>query len=148
MRKTLGFSQLKAWGMFVNKHSRILREVEKALDREGSLPLHWYDTLFVLSRAPQRMMRHSEIAETIITSRSALTRSLDKLEEIGYIKKQQCPKDGRGLHVILTNDGIKALKKAWPVYRKAVHEHFGQYLSTQDAKILEKILTQIKFESL
>lgn len=144
MSKSLEFSQFKAWEVFITRHSKIIRSIEKHLEQhKEAIPLHWYDILFVLSRSQDRMRRMSDIADMTITSRSALTRAVDKLVDEGYVKKHKCDKDGRGLYAALTPEGLKALKRTWPLYKKAIHEHFGKHLSTTDAKTLIRILSPL-----
>jgi DNA-binding MarR family transcriptional regulator len=145
MKQSLGLSQLKAWEELVECFSKTWSKIESQVDTEAAcLPLHWYDVLFVLSRSPNRMRRSSEIADMIVTSRAALSRSLDKLEDAGYITKQKCTKDGRGLYAVLTDNGFQQMKKTWPIYKKAIQNHFGSKLSSSDAKALTLLLSKIK----
>jgi DNA-binding MarR family transcriptional regulator len=144
MRSKLGLSQFKAWGSFIVSHSRVYRQVERALETaSGSVPYHWYDVLFVLHRAKDRRMRLSDLAEKIVTSKSALTRSIDKMADAGLIKRVQCNEDKRVQYAMVTAKGHQALKRSWPIYRAAVQEYFGKHLSNQEAKQLEKILGKL-----
>jgi DNA-binding MarR family transcriptional regulator len=44
--------------------------------------------LLSLENAPENRLRMSEIADRIVLSRSALTRSVDKLEAEGYLRRE------------------------------------------------------------
>lgn len=68
---------------------------------------------------PEKRLRLNEIADLIITSRSALTRSVEKLEKAGLIKKYKCKEDGRGLYATITTKGHRLLKEAWGLIAKA-----------------------------
>lgn len=144
MRSKLGLSQLKAWGSFIVSHARVFNEIERRMAaEEGILPFHWYDVLFVLNASRQQRLKMSELAEMIVTSKSALTRSVDKMVDEGLMKKVKCSEDGRVLYATMTAKGHAALKKSWPFYRAQVQELFGQYLSNQDARDLMNILMKL-----
>jgi DNA-binding MarR family transcriptional regulator len=144
MRTKLGLSQLRAWGSFIVSHARVYNEIERRMAQtEGVLPYHWYDVLFVLNTSKEKRMRMSELANLIVTSKSALTRSVDKMIDEGLMKKVRCKADGRVLYATMTPKGHVALKKSWPFYRACVHELFGQHLSSEEARELQRILMKL-----
>ena len=130
--------------MLLTRQPHVLRKIEQRLSKEENvLPLHWYDVLVVLNRAPQKRMRLSEIADRIVTSRSALTRSVEKIEAAGYLIKESADEDLRGQYAVITREGIEAMKATWTHYRKAIRENFSQYLSDKEAESLERLLRKI-----
>ncbi len=141
--KKLGLSQLKAWEGLVETHSRAMVQIERQMDKESPLPLHWYDILFVINRTSEKRLRLGDIADLIITSRSALTRSVDKLEVAGLIKKTKCKEDGRGQYAAITNKGHRLLKEAWGTYRQSINNYFGQYLNKEESLMLAQILSKV-----
>jgi DNA-binding MarR family transcriptional regulator len=144
MRTKLGLSQLRAWGSFIVSHARVYNEIERRMAQtDGVLPYHWYDVLFVLNTCKEKRMRMSELANLIVTSKSALTRSVDKMIDEGLMKKVRCKADGRVFYATMTAKGYVALKKSWPFYRAYVHEVFGQYLSSEEARELQRILMKL-----
>ncbi len=144
MEKQLGPKQLKSWEILITAQARVLWNIEKDLsNRDGVLPLHWYDVLLVLKSAPTGKMRLNEIADKIVTSRSALTRSIDKLVSEGYIKKSKADEDGRGLYAAITEKGRAAQKYSWSFYRNSIQENFGKFLTNDEAEQLQKILEKL-----
>lgn len=145
MGKRLGSDQHTAWYMFITRHSKVFRLIEKELeDKEGLLPLHLYDVLLPLKKSPDRRLRLSELAEEIVTSRSALSRSVEKLAKLGFLKKEKAMEDGRGQWAEITDKGLKALTATWPSYEAAIQEHFGQFLTADDSKKLTEILKKLE----
>lgn len=125
-------------------YARVMNEIERRMDAEdGILPFHRYDVLFVLNSSREKRLRMSELADLIVTSKSALTRSVDKMVDEGLMKKVKCAADGRVLYATMTAKGHAALKKSWPYYRAQVQELFGQYLSNEDARNLMNILMKL-----
>jgi len=144
MEKKLGKSQLDAWELFITRQSLVLGQIERSLDsQEAAVPLHWYDVLLVLKSAPEGKMRLAEIAERIVTSRSALTRSIDKIEAAGLIRKVKAKEDGRGLYAVITESGRKAQKETWVYYQQAIQEYFGKFFTEREADQLASLLANI-----
>lgn len=145
MRTKLGLSQLKAWGGFIVSHARVFNEIERRMaQQEDILPFHWYDVLYVINATSKdKRLKMSEVAELIVTSKSALTRSVDKMVDEGLIRKVPCGKDKRVLYATMTAKGHAALRKSWPFYKAQVQDLFGQYLSNEDARNLTKILMKL-----
>lgn len=143
-RNKLGLSQLKAWECLVTTHSRLLGKIERQMDLNSPIPLHWYDVLLVLNRSKEKRARLSDIADQIITSRSALTRSVEKLEKAGLLKKIRCEDDKRGQFAEITPEGQKALKQSWKHYRDLIHNEFGKLLSQKESHDLIYLLSKLK----
>lgn len=144
MEKKPSQNHLKAWEIFITQHAKILRNIEMDLESiEDCLPLHQYDILLVLNRAPKKKLRLSEIAEKIVTSRSNLTRSVDKLEKMSLVLKEKAQEDGRGQYAVLTNEGFVMLKKSWVHYRAAIQKYFARYLSKEEAHVLQKLIAKV-----
>lgn len=144
MRKSLGPEQHKAWAYFITRHSKVFSRIERDLEgKSGILPLHQYDILLALKNADEGKLRLSEIADAIVTSRSALSRSVEKLEKLGLLVKEKVLDDGRGQFAKLTAAGRRALANTWPAYEQAIEEHFGQFLKNDDCRALIAILKNL-----
>ncbi len=134
---------LAAWRNFITVHARLVDQIDKELEAAGCVPLHWYDVLIELAEAPEKRLRMAELADKVVLSRSGLTRLVDKLEAAGLLNRKSTPSDGRGAFAVLTDDGMAALRKAWPVYAKGIQEHFAQYLSDEEARVYRESLERM-----
>ncbi len=85
----------------------------------------------------------SELARKVVLSRSGLTRLVDKLEVAGLLTRESTPADGRGAFAALTDEGMAALRQAWPVYARSILKHFAQHLSDEEARIYQESLGRI-----
>lgn len=60
-----------------------------AIDRDpedaGISPLGWYDVRYALHEAPDRCPRMHELAHAVASSRSALTRQMNRLDKAGFV---------------------------------------------------------------
>jgi len=141
MSKKLKLSHLRAWDLFMVSHSETLRKIEK--DLHGTLPFNWYEMLYLVNSQPGHRVKMTELARMLVLSKSALTRSVDSLEKVGFLKRTSCPSDGRVSYITVTAKGLQNLKSAWPVFRASMQKHFGDRLTIQEAKQLEQLLLKL-----
>ena len=69
-------------------------------------------TLAILSITPSVTI--NELSVFAVTEQSTLSRTLDSLEEQGYIRRQPRAEDMRIRDVTITEDGRTAFEKVWP----------------------------------
>ena len=131
------------WGCLLRLQSQVVARIEEDLKEEGEISLTWYDVLLALENAPENRLRMGEIADRIVLSRSALTRSVDKLEAEGYLRRERCSHDERGAYAVLTKNGQRALAEARPVYWAGIKKYFAGNLTDADISSLESILEKI-----
>jgi DNA-binding MarR family transcriptional regulator len=134
-----------AWGALLRAHARLTEEVERRLAQAGLPGLDWYDALWSMERAGQERLRMCDLAELMVTSRSNLTRLIDRLEDAGLAARERSDQDRRNAYVIITAEGKKLRKKMWAVYEPAIEELFNAPLSEKERcaifEALRKILT-------
>jgi len=130
---TLNDQQLDAWRVFLRAHSELIRVLDRELEAEQGFPITFFDVMAQLNQAGGRL-RMSELADAVLLSRSGVTRLVDRMERDGLVKREHCPTDRRAMYATITPEGKRALAKARPVHVRGVAEHFGRYLSDEDAK--------------
>jgi DNA-binding MarR family transcriptional regulator len=139
---------IDAWGYLLRLQAEVIGHIEADLKEQGHISLTWYDVLLSLDNAPDRRLRMSEIADRIVLSRSALTRSVDRLQKEGYLKREPCGHDARGAYAVLTKKGVAAVTQARPVYWAGIKKYFADGLTDSELEVLDssfsKILTHFK----
>jgi DNA-binding MarR family transcriptional regulator len=134
---------LRAWRLFLQAHGRLLDVLESDLRAEVGLPLTWYEVLLFLSRAPGGRLRMTDLAASVLVSRSGLTRIVDRMKEAGLIERALCPSDRRGVFVVITGRGRDRLRAAAPVHLKGVQDHFLAHLTAAEARAVESALAKV-----
>jgi DNA-binding MarR family transcriptional regulator len=134
--------KLRAWRGFLEAHSSITRELERELREERGLPLSWYDVLVQLNEAGGEMRMH-RLASSLLLSRSATTRFVERLERAGLLVRDGAPDDRRGTVVRLTDQGMDTLRRAAGVHLRGVKRHFGDIISNEDAELLVRLMTKL-----
>lgn len=132
-----------AWHHFLIAHAKVTREIDRRLTEAGHVNLDVYDILVTLEFQEDFRLRMSELAERKAFSRSGLTRLVDRLEEQGLIVREPCPDDKRGAYAVLTDKGQQVRELAWPVFKDAIQELWGQFLTDRKAEDISKLFAKM-----
>ena len=110
------------------------------------MPHAYYQVLAMLSEAPERTLRMSQLAELTTSSASRLSHAVARLEEKGWVRRERHPTDRRGALAVLTDDGWAALQAAAPGHVAAVRgvlfDRLGPGQVTQLRAISERLTEQ------
>jgi len=134
--------RLRAWRLFLEAHARVVDRLGRELEAERDLPLTWYEVLLYLDRNGGRLRMH-ELAESLLLSRSATTRFVDRIEDAGLVARMTCPSDRRGTFVVLTDEGRVVFRGAAPVHLRGIDEHFTRHLTTEEAGAMAAALERV-----
>ena len=135
--------KLASWRAFLLTYNTIMRQMEQEMQDEQDLPLTWYDILAHLDSAHRGALRMQELAESVLLSRSGLTRLVDRMERAGLVERHPCEEDRRGTYAVITNRGEETLFQAMPGHINSINQHFLQYLDVFDAQALLRVLTKV-----
>lgn len=123
------------WRAFLEVNQRLYDQLDRELTRDVGQPLAYYQILAMLSEAPARTLRMSELADKTWSSRSRLSHAVDRLEEKGWVMRHSCDSDKRGAYATLTDAGFEVLSAAAPSHVTSVRRHVFENLS--DAQVDE-----------
>ena len=129
---------LEPWRLFLQAHAALVERLEHELRERRDLPLTWYEVLLHLAAAAEGRLRMSDLARSLLLSKSGVTRLVDRMEEAGLVERDTCSSDRRGSFARLTAKGRTVYKKAAPVHLAGVEEHFLERLTPAEAKTLTK----------
>jgi DNA-binding MarR family transcriptional regulator len=133
----------KAWRSYV----RATRLVDLALQRD--LACHGfshdeYEILVTLSERPGRSARMSELAESVVNSRSRLTHTVGRLESRGYVRRTASPDDRRGVVCAMTSEGFDALEVAAKSHVSGVRENLLNQMTREQFLALGTALEGVR----
>jgi len=134
---------LEAWAAFLAAHSVVLATLEAEIESERGLPLAWYEVLYRLQKSADGSLRMNELADSLVVSRSGVTRLIDRMAGGGLIERAECPTDRRGKLAVITPTGREALRAASPVHMRGIKEHFTDHLSAADARTLRRVFDRV-----
>ena len=115
-------------------HSQLVRTLDADLARDHDLPLSSYEVLLYLNDSDGGRMRMSELADSVLISRSGLTRLVDRLERQGLLKRERCTSDARGLFAEITPEGRRLFAQARQTHLDGVRRLFLERFSRDELR--------------
>src|ERR1700709_436402 len=79
----LSTTELGAWRGLLRVHTAVVKALDAELTAAHELPLSSYEVLMTLEAAPGHRRRMAELADSVLLSRSGMTRLVDRLERGG-----------------------------------------------------------------
>ncbi len=126
---------------------RGVRELDVALDRDlqaHDISLSEYELLSMLSEHPGGRMRMSALAELIVQSRSRVTHTANRLADRGWVCREPAPEDGRGVVLLLTDQGWAQIEAMAQVHVESVRRHLLDVLSTEQFRCLGDAMQHVR----
>jgi DNA-binding MarR family transcriptional regulator len=139
MTRWLDPDEQLTWRAFLAASRALMETLDRELQRDARMPHAYYEILVRLSEAPERRLRMSELAEATGSSRSRLSHAVARLEESGWIRREDCPTDRRGQVATLTDTGFEKLVAAAPGHVEGVRRHLLDPLAPGQADQLRRI---------
>src|ERR1700683_879833 len=119
------------------------RLLDEDLQRGAHMSLSAYTVLLHLSEAPGRALRMTELANRAYLSGSRTTRLVDELIGEGLVVKERNAADGRGFDVALTQEGMAALQRAYPVHLRSVRARVLDHVDRSTLPCFAKAVSAI-----
>ena len=132
------------WRAFLDANQLLFEQLDHELQRDARIPHGYYEILVRLSEAPDRRLRMSQLAERSQSSRSRISHAVARLEETGWVRRETCATDRRGLLAVLTDEGAEALAAAAPGHVEGVRRHLFDSLSAEQVCQLRVISEAVR----
>jgi len=131
----LSHEQQSTWRAFLAMSAALNARIERDLQQAAGMPHAYYQVLAMLSEAPGRSMRMHQLAELVQASQSRLSHAIARLEDYGWVRREQVQIDKRGQVAILTDAGLQALVEVAPGHAETVRSTMFDPLS--DAQLAD-----------
>jgi len=136
---------LGVWRSLLRAHASLMRELATDLAMKTRLPLGDFDVLAQLALAGGEL-RMTDLASKAFSSRSAMTRRVDRMVEEGLVGRTSSESDGRGVVVALTEAGMARLIQTVPVHLQGVSKLFLERLDDEELAVLEHALDKVSLD--
>lgn len=138
----LNETQQEAWRGLRTVMSRAFPEMERSLKAHDVLAVH-YHIFAVLSAAPDRTMRLSDIADAANMSQSHLTHRMRDLVDRGEVMVAPDPEDRRAKNATLTEAGMVRLEQLAPIHVEDVQRLIFDPLTPEQTEALADAMATI-----
>lgn len=145
MTQWLSKSEQDAWRSWLDASRLLISELNRELMEAHGLSTADYEILVQLSENPDQRIRMSELADRTFSSRSRLSHQIDRMEKAGFVQREACSVDARGLWAVLTPRGLAKIVEAAPDHVAGVRKHLVDLLSAEDfAKLGQSCQTVVQ----
>lgn len=129
--------EVAAWDGMLHVHAVVMRAFDELLRAEFDFTIGEFDVLATLQEAPDGMsLRMSDLAERVRGSPSRMTRRVEALEELGYVRRQPDPDDGRAVRAHITDRGNALMNSIARSHHELVRERFLDHLTDVEQRQL------------
>jgi DNA-binding MarR family transcriptional regulator len=133
---------LGAWRALLQAHASLLRQLATDLGEQTGLTVGDFDVLAQLAAAGGAV-RMTDLATRAFSSRSGMTRRIDRLVAAGLVRRAPADADARGVLVGLTEAGVARLTETVPVHLRGVADLFVAQLDDEELAVLERALHKV-----
>ena len=144
MARMTGQEKRAVWETLLRTVSSLMSTYEAELEESQGMALSWYDVLVQLGVAEGGRLRMQALADSVVLSRSGLTRLVDRIEREGLVRRDQSSEDRRSYYATITADGVEALRRARVVHHHCIQEHFARHLDDGELQALRRLLEKVR----
>ncbi len=128
-----------AWRGLLRVHTRIMRELDRALQADHGFGVDAYGVLITLVGSPGGALPIGELGEQRNLTASGVSRSVDRLTKTGLVERRANPDDGRSQLVGLTDRGLARLRAAQVTHHRIVRDLLLDRLGERDVGRLAEL---------
>jgi DNA-binding MarR family transcriptional regulator len=133
---------LAAWQAFLRAHASLMRSLAADLVAQTGITLGDFDVLAQLAMGGGEL-RMTDLAARAFSSRSGMTRRVDRLVADGLVHRSGAEGDARGVVVSLTEAGRARLSEILPIHVREVARLFVEPLGDDELWTLERAMRTV-----
>lgn len=123
------------------------RLLETLLDGDLSLEgvsLPEYEIMSMLSEAEHGRMRMSALADLVAQSRSRVTHTASRLQRRGLVTREASTDDGRGVELVITEQGRDVVDHLSKLHVESVRRHFIDLVTPEQFSCLGAAMAVVR----
>jgi len=139
----LDADELVAWKRLVAVVELLPGVLDSQLRRDAGLTHFEYFVLAMLSEAPERTLRMTNLAQRTNATLTRLSHVVRRLEDRSLVERFPCPEDGRATNARLTDAGWDAVVAAAPGHVATVRAEVIDALTPEQVRQLSQITESV-----
>lgn len=116
----LSDDEQRSWRFFVRLHPKLFARLSTGLQAQSGLSIADFEVLVALTDVPEGRIRFNDLARGIDWEQSRLSHQIRRMTKRGLVTREECPEDGRGAYVAISEPGREAIEAAAPEHVAAV----------------------------
>lgn len=136
-------AQQAAWRGWQRMHLQLTAKLNRQLGEDTGLSLQDYGVLVALTDRPDGRMRAFELGRELGWEKSRLSHHISRMVERGFVVREKCPTDQRGLYVAITPLGRDAIEAAAPGHVATVKSTFIDRLTPEQLHVITDVTTVV-----
>ncbi len=132
----LSDEEQRAWRALQQFGAPLAAALNRQLLADSALSSADYQVLVVLTEADGGVLRAGELGRETGWEKSRLSHHLKRMEARGLVRRAECLTDARGLLVVITEQGRKALTAAAPGHVATVRDLVIDALTPEQLRVL------------
>lgn len=137
-------TEQQAWRSYLYGNLRLMEQLNREVQLNSELTLAEYRILVMLSEAPGRSLRMSDLADGVLSSRSRLTHQIRRMEQENLVRRVSCLDDGRGVNAELTDEGHRRLVEAAPSHVEDVRRNFIDLMTPEQMAVITEVFEKVQ----
>ena len=136
-------THLQMWRSFLLTHSTVVKYLERRMEQQHGLALSWWDVLLQLADGPDGRLRMGELAESVLLTRSGITRLVDRMIVAGLVDREPYPGDRRGYYAVITQKGRDTIERVGPDHSRDAWKVFLGHITEEEAVLLGRVFKRV-----
>lgn len=143
MTASLSEQELATWRAFALMRRQLDLTLERRLQADAGISSADFAILVSLQEEPTRQLRAGRIGDIIGWEKSRVSHQLSRMEQRGLITRRECGDDARGVWIVLTDQGSRAVLAAMRDHTAAIRQYFFDLISEEEQEVLRSVATRV-----
>lgn len=141
--RAAGSRLVQDFGLLIKAATRLEQRIDTALRKECEVSHTMFEVLIRLCRHPDEEISQRRLADDLTLTSSGITRLIDRMEEVGLVRRVPAPGDRRSVLVEATDHGRAVFLRASAVHAHVVERYFMAPVTPADYARLTHALGEI-----
>lgn len=140
---TLPQNRIEWLSDLVRLEIRLWNQVDARLREAHDLPLAYFWPLYVVGHTPDKRLRVGELAEVLGITVGGTSKIVDRIERIGFLRREPDATDRRASRIALTAPGRSVLDAASTTYEAEMATLLGTALTLDEQRSMHRLISRL-----
>ena len=131
------------WRSFFVMRRQLELTLERRLQADAGISTADFEILMSLLDEPAQQLRAGQIGDIIGWEKSRVSHQITRMEQRGLVTRRECGDDARGVWVVLTEEGSRAVLSAGSDRRDAVRQYFFDVLTDDEKQTMLEVSRKV-----